>query len=133
MQVLIAAVYAVLALFGSDLGSQTFIDRIRVDGADVLVSKVVTQPVVTRFECVRSASGRCYYTVFRRDCASTPAAAGTRRDGCRSTPVTRFALDKGDLRRIPALPAFRLCVSDEASIATADCRPPATARGVAKH
>jgi hypothetical protein len=132
MQVLIAAVYAVLALFGSDLGSQTFIDRIRVDGADVLVSKVVTQPVVTRFECVRSTSGRCYYTVFRRDCAST-ASAGTSRDGCLSTPVTRFALAKGDLRRIPALPEFRLCVSGEASIATADCGTAATTRGAAKN
>ena len=132
MQVLIAAVYALLALFGSDLGSQTFVDRIRVDGADVLVSTVVTQPVVTRFECLRSASGQCYYTVFRRDCASNTASAGSRPD-CLSTPVTQFALARGSRRRIPALPEFRLCVSDNASMATVDCRMRASARGPAPH
>ena len=123
MNILIAAVYTVLALFGSDLGSQTFVDRIRVDGADVLVSKVVTQPVVSRFECVRSASGQCYYTLFPRDCASTSTAtsSGARATGCLSTPVTQFALARGDRRRISALPGFRLCVSTDASVAGPDC------------
>ena len=123
MNILIAAVYSVLALFGSDLGSQTFVDRIRVDGNDVLVSKVVTQPVVTRFECVRSASGRCYYTLFPRDCASTStaAASGARANGCLSTPVEQFALADGDRRQIEALPDFRLCVSPDATIAGRDC------------
>jgi hypothetical protein len=124
MNILIAAVYSVLALFGSDLGSQTFVDRIRVDGADVLVSKVVTQPVVTRFECLRSTSGRCYYTLFPRDCAptSTPHSYG-----CRSTPVEQFALANGDRRQIQALPDFRVCVSPDATIAGPDCALPRAA------
>ena len=121
MNILIAAVYTVLALFGSDLGSQTFVDRIHVDGNEVLVSKVVTQPVVTRFECVRSASGRCYYTLVPRDCASTSTSSGTRADGCLSTPVRHFALADGDRRRMSALPGFRLCVSADASVAGPDC------------
>ena len=47
MNILIAAVYTVLALFGSDLGSQTLVDRIRVDGTDVLISKVAVDQFVS--------------------------------------------------------------------------------------
>ena len=118
MNVLMTALYAVLALFGSDFGSRTIVDRIRVGGSDVLVSKVVTQPALTRFECVRSVTGECYYTLFPRDCA--PATAATARR-CPSTPVAYFALADGDRHDIVTLPRFRLCVSTDAGVARPDC------------
>jgi hypothetical protein len=128
VQTLIAFVYFVLALFGCDLGSHTSIDRIRVGGVDTLYSKVVAQPVVTRFECRRSASGQCYYTLFPRDCTpasvSAPGPTGARTADCLSRPVERFALAAGGSRQIPALPRFRLCVSAEAQLTGPDCDMP---------
>ena len=128
MNTLIAIVCFVFSLFGVDLGSRTIVDRIHVDGADTLYSKVVAQPGITRFECVHSASGQCYYTVYPRACSSTPvpasASTGLRARDCLSNPVERFALATGDSRRIPALPGSRLCVSAEARITESDCDAP---------
>ena len=118
-------VYFVLSLFGVDLGSHVTIDRVHADGADTLYSKVVARPTVTRFECVRSASGQCYYTLYPRDCASThgPAsgAAGKRDQGCLSTPVQRFAVVRGGSHQITALPDVRVCVGADASSMGPDC------------
>ena len=58
MDTLLAIVFFALSLFGIDIGSQTRIDHIRSNGTDILYSKVVAKPAVTRFECVRSGSGR---------------------------------------------------------------------------
>ena len=126
MNTFIAIVCFVLSLFGVDIGSHTFVDRIRADGADTLYSKVVAQPDATRFECVRSASGQCYYTVFPRECtpASASGPAGTRTEDCLSKPVLRFALANGGSRRIPALHGLRLCVSAAAGSVGPDCNLP---------
>ena len=128
MNTLIAIVCFVFSLFGVDLGSRTIVDRIHVDGADTLYSKVVAQPGVTRFECLHSASGQCYYTVYPRACAPTSVSATgsarMRTNGCLSRPVERFALATGDSRRIPALPGSRLCVSAEARITGSECDAP---------
>ena len=126
MNTLIAIVCFVLSLAGVDVGSHTVVDRIRIDGADTLYSKVVARPDVTRFECVHSASGQCYYSVYPRQCTSRSAAvsAATRTQGCRSQPLERFVLATGDSRQIAALPGFRLCVSAEQDIAAAGCEVP---------
>ena len=128
MKTFLAIIMYSLSLFGIDIGSHTFVDRIRVDGADTLYSKVVTQPTGTRFECLRSESGQCYYTVYPRDCTptSTPtsASADPRAQHCLSKPVEHFALAKGDSRQIPALHGFRLCVSAEAGSVGPDCDMP---------
>ncbi|MDB6164301.1 MAG: hypothetical protein JWL98_1733 [Xanthomonadaceae bacterium] len=118
MNALSTLLYFVLSLFGVDLGSHVYIDRIRADGTDTLYSKVVAQPTVTRFECLRSASGQCYYTVFASDCA---ASGSTSAAECVRKPVEHFALARGGIRQIAALPTFRLCVSSEAGIARPDC------------
>jgi hypothetical protein len=124
MNTLSTLVYFVLSLLGVDLGSHVYVDRIRSDGADTLYSKVVAQPTSTRFECLRSASGECYYTVFVRGCPATsgsPASIDEPVRDCQSRPVERFALAKGGSRQMPALPAFRLCVSTEAARTGSDC------------
>ncbi len=121
MNALIAIFYFALALLGSDAGSRTLVERVRVDGADILYSRVVTQPAITRFECLRSASGRCYYTLFPRRCAQAAAASGGHAAGCLSRPVERFALARGQRRQIVALPEFTLCVGIDASSTVPDC------------
>jgi hypothetical protein len=131
MDTLLAIVFFALSLFGIDIGSQTRIDHIRSNGTDILYSKVVAKPAVTRFECVRSASGRCYYTVYPRDCmpkaGATPASASARSRHCQSRPIERFALAKGDSRQVSLLRGIDLCVSAEAGNARADCVAPDTA------
>jgi len=107
-----------LSLFGIDLGSHIRTDRVRSNGTDVLYSKVVTQPAGTRFECLRSASGQCYYTLIRSDCAAIPGKPAT---GCALQPPERFALAKGDSRQMASLDTFRLCVSATAGVDDPDC------------
>jgi len=115
---LTALLYFVLSLFGVETGGSTFVNRTVVDGADVLYSKASTQAGVAHFECLRSASGRCYYTLFPSDCASTPTT------GCRSEPVERFAIANGTSRQLTGLAAFHLCVSSGDEPLAPDCERP---------
>lgn len=121
---LMALFYFVLSLFGCDVDGSTFVTRTSVDGADTLYSKAHVEAGVARFECLRSASGRCYYTVFPRDCASTRGSTDKRADSCLSEPVERFAIANGDSRQIPGLQSFRLCVSAEDGAPGPDCEVP---------
>ncbi len=123
MKTFLAIIMYSLSLFGIDIGSQIRTDRVRSNGTDVLYSKVVTRPTGTRFECLRSESGQCYYTVYPRECAPT-SATSTHADDCLSRPVERFALAKGGSRQIPALSGFRLCVSADAGSLGPDCDMP---------
>ena len=124
MNKLIALCYFVLSLYGCDVGGSTFVTRTHADGTDTLYSKAVVQGGVARFECLRSASGQCYYTLFPRDCASTPAPTGKPIAGCLSEPVERFAVAEGDSRQIPGLQRFHPCVSAEDRTPGADCEVP---------
>ena len=130
MDTLLAIVFSALSLFGIDIGSQTRIDHIRSNGTDILYSKVVARPAVTRFECVRSASGQCYYTVYPRDCmpkaAATSASASARSRHCQSRPIERVARAKGDSRQVTTLRGIGWCVSAAAGSAHADCIAPGT-------
>lgn len=125
MNKLLALCYFVLSLYGCDVGGSTFVTRSHADGVDTLYSRVVAQSGVARFECLRSASGRCHYTVFAPACASPPAATGRRDGRCRSTPVERFAIAQGDSRQIAGLLRFRPCVSTQANAPGPDCELPA--------
>ncbi len=122
MDTLLAIVVFALSLFGIDIGSHTRIDRIRSNGMDVLYSKVVEQPTITRFECVRSASGQCYYTLYAADCSATATTETGRARGCAS--VDRFALARGDARQMTARRGLHVCVSAEAIGAAPDCDVP---------
>ena len=117
---LMALFYFVLSLFGVDVGGSTFVHRSSANGADILYSKATAQAGVARFECVRSASGQCHYTVYPGDCTRGPAATRNS-DGCRSEPVDRFVLADGDSRQIAGLHDFRLCVSAEGGEPAPDC------------
>lgn len=115
---LMALIYFVLSLFGMDIGSSNFVHRTIEDGIDVLYSKARAQAGVAHFACLRSASGKCHYTVLPRDCAANPAGA------CLADPIKRFVLAQGEERLIPGLQGFGLCVSPDAANSEPDCGPP---------
>ena len=101
---LMALIYFVLSLFGVDIGGASYVTRTTVDGTDTLYSQTTTQAGVTRFECLRSATGQCHYTVYPRDCESDGA--------CETKPLDQFALASGDSRQVSGLAGIRLCVSN---------------------
>ncbi|MET3928218.1 hypothetical protein ABIE51_000105 [Lysobacter sp. OAE881] len=115
-----ALLYFVLSLFGCDVGKSTFVDRIVHDGATSLDSRTVVEAGVARFECLSSASGQCYYTLFPRDCS----ASNKKDAGCLAKPIRQFAVADGDTRQIAGLRDFRLCVSDENGAAAPGCPVP---------
>lgn len=96
------ALFAFLAaLAGCDGGRDTLVHRIAGAGQDVLFSRASVQDGVARFECVRSASGTCHYTVLPPGCApAAPCATGAR----------RYDVVAGQARQVAGLHAFRLCV-----------------------
>lgn len=114
MKTFIAIIAYALSLFGIDVGSHTRIDHVSSNGTDVLYSKIVSQQTSTRFECVRSASGHCYYTVYGGDCAAGVAKAAS---VCVPTAVAHFSLAGGESRQVAALPLSRLCVGMQAPVA----------------
>jgi len=107
----LAIILYTLSLFGIDVGSKVRIDRIQDNGTDILYSEVVARSTGTRFECLRSASGQCYYTVFPKECTS---ATGRPPADCLSKPVQQFALADGDSRQMPSQPSMSMCVSADA-------------------
>jgi hypothetical protein len=118
VKIFIAVIAYALSLFGIDVGSHVRTDRVQRNGTDVLYSQVVTRPTGTRFECVRSASGQCYYTVFPQPCRTMPGSGAV---DCTAQPAERFALARGATRQVAALSTLRMCVSAEAGGAATDC------------
>ena len=124
MNRLIAVFYFVLSLYGFDVGS-TIVDRINVDGSPALHSQVVAQPGVARFECLRSASGLCHYTLYPRECAPAAAPRGKRMDRCPTGAIRHFAVADGGSHQVTGLQRYRMCVSADERIPGPDCRIPA--------
>jgi hypothetical protein len=120
MRNLIASVYFLLSLFGCDGGGITLVTRATVDGVDTIYSETRVTADIARFECIRSASGRCHYTLFPRECTSAPAQDASK---CAARATEQFALVAGNHREVVGLPPFALCVSHQANLLTPDCKP----------
>lgn len=87
-----------LSLFGChEQSASTSVTRVTAQGADQLFSRTTVRSASTTFECVRSASGRCHYQVFRETCAA---------DGlhCDRSDVQRFEVRAGQQRARADLP-----------------------------
>ncbi|MGV8941079.1 MAG: hypothetical protein ACOH1P_05975 [Lysobacter sp.] len=121
---LMALIYFVLSLFGCDIGGSSYVTRTTVDGTDTLYSQTTTQSGTARFECLRSASGACHYTVFPRECSPVLMAVNPSRDRCGSEPIERFTVANGQSRRITGLQGFRLCVSGREGAMQQNCVQP---------
>lgn len=130
MRNLMALLYYLCALLGCDVGGDTTVHRINIDGVDVLDSKVRVTEQIARFECRASQSGQCHYALFRADCvaakpANPGAAAAATPSGCAGPPAfERFDLAAGDTREIIDIASgFKVCVSADRAPMGADCKP----------
>lgn len=122
MRNLIATLYFLLSLLGCDGGGTTLATRSTIDGEDVVFGKARIQAGIIRFECVRSASGQCHYTVFPRACTADPAPASPP-PACASLPAERFMLAAGTSREVVGMSTtFDLCVSHDGRELTRDCK-----------
>jgi hypothetical protein len=113
MDTLIALLCFALSLAGCDIGGTHLVHRSSIDGIDALYSKVDIRPGLASFHCLRSASGRCHYTLFPRECVEAPTATA-RRGTCVPQPPQRFAVSAGSDRELTGLPGFDLCVRTDA-------------------
>lgn len=132
MHYLIAAIYFLFALLGWDgFGAHTIATHAFEHGTQVLYSEASITPVLARFVCVDSASGRCYYRLFRAECAlpvpNAPPSA------CVPEAVREFALTRGDSTRLTGMPdAFDFCVSQHVLPPNESCKPRLRAGAVAQ-
>jgi len=121
MNTFLAIVYFLLSLVGLDVGTSSFVDRNSRDGATTLESRTQVASGVARFECVRSASGRCHYTVLPPGCARAGRVPWPARR-CPGQAIDRFSLAAGESRRVAGLARFELCVDGHASTCAATPR-----------
>ncbi|MDQ3206740.1 MAG: hypothetical protein M3Q40_09630 [Pseudomonadota bacterium] len=121
MNRLIAMCSFLLSLYGCDVGQSTFVHRTRMDGADILHSRVVAHAGHTRFECLRSASGQCHFTVLPGDCMSAAARATSPIERCVMRPPERFSVAGGQARKVPGTVVGRVCVSVDTTTADPHC------------
>lgn len=112
MTKLIALLQFLLALAGCSPGGTTWTSRVD-DGRVALHSKASVQDGVARFECVRSSSGACHYTLYPDACAGDAA--------CRLAPLQRFNVASGDSRQLTGMVGFRPCVRLDDVLPGADC------------
>lgn len=105
MRYLTTMLSCLLSLFGCHERSvSTSITRVAEQGADQLFSRTTVRPGERMFECVRSASGRCYYQVFNERCD----AGDTH---CERSDLQRFELRQGQQRYRRDLPVgYSSCV-----------------------
>lgn len=113
---LIALLQFLLALAGCSPGATTWTSRVDT-GAAALHSKTSVQDGVARFECVRSSSGACHYTLYPDACGGDGA--------CQLAPLQRFNVASGDSRQLTGMVGFRPCVRLDDALPAADCHPAA--------
>ncbi|HUH89045.1 MAG TPA: hypothetical protein VLZ76_00075, partial [Lysobacter sp.] len=97
------------------------VTRTTVDGTDTLYSQTTTRAGVARFDCLRSASGTCHYTVIPRNCPPALVALNRQRGHCGPKAIERFTIAKGESRQITGLQDFRLCVSGGDNVTDDEC------------
>lgn len=104
MRYLTTLLSCLLSLFGcQDRSTHTSITRISEQGVDQVFSRTTVRDGQARFECVRSASGRCYYEIFTERCDA--------QRHCEREHLQRFELGQGQQRRRADLPSgFSSCV-----------------------
>ncbi len=106
MRYLTTVLSCLLSLFGcQDKGTSTSITRITDQGIDQLFSRTSVRAESASFECVSSASGRCYYQVYRETCDG--------QQHCERGMLQVFDVRAGHTRKRADLPqGFKTCVSN---------------------
>lgn len=124
MRLLISLVSFLLTLAGCDpQPGITTLTISSVDGVKINSTKAHVSGGAARFECLHSASGRCYYVVFTRDCkASSPDDAEPALQ-CGAKVLARFELESGATRTVSDVPADVVhCVDHETVPMAPGCR-----------
>jgi hypothetical protein len=121
MRLLISLVSFVLTLIGCDpTPGVTTLSVSSVDGVGINSTKTTIADGKARFECLHSASGRCHYLVFVRDCGA-PRADG--QGDCTARTLRRFHLEAGRHVQLDDLPAGAdFCVDHDALPVAPACR-----------
>lgn len=129
MHFLITAFYLLFALAGFDgWAARTIATHVSDRGTDVLYSETSITPILARFSCVDSATGRCHYRLFPSECAHQTQPGML--PGCTAGLAHEFVLVRGDSRQLSGLgDDFDFCVSAEALPSDAPCKP--QQRGIA--
>ncbi len=124
MQLLISIFSFLLTLVGwNPQHGVTTLSVSSVDGVQVNSSKAVVNGGDARFECLRSASGRCHYVVFAGGC-ERKALDGVPAHTCVPAVVDRFVLQAGESRQLHALPgSVRYCMDHQSMPAGPGCSP----------
>lgn len=122
MQILISFLTFLLTLVGLDpQPGTTTLSVSSVDGVQVNSTKSVVNGGDARFECLRSASGRCHYVVFASQCRGVDAA---RQRGCPGVVVERFVLQAGQSREFRSVPGkLSYCMDHHQMPAGPGCLP----------
>lgn len=113
MTKLIALLQFLLALAGCSPGGTTWTSRMDA-GPLTLHSRASVQDGVAHFECVKSSSGACHYTLYPDACNGSAA--------CQLAPLQRFNVASGDSRQLTGVIGFRPCVRLDDALPMADCR-----------
>ena len=104
-------------LAACDPAGQTLVVRTKANGQWQVDARARIGGGVAVFECLHSASNRCYYTLFGRGCAS----AGEDSTQCSAKVLEHFSLAVDSSRALKGLSDFRLCVSHRPGQVRPDC------------
>lgn len=124
MRLLISLVSFLLTLAGCDpRPGITTLTISSVDGVRINSAKTTVSDGVARFECLHSASGRCHYVVFTRDCKASSPGAAEAAVQCSATVLARFELEAGASRAVSDVPADVVyCVDHDTVPVAPGCR-----------
>ena len=104
-------------LAACDHAGQTLVVRTKANGQWQVDARARIGGGIAVFECLHSASNRCYYTLFGRGCAS----GGEDSTQCSARLLEHFSLAVDSSRALEGLSDFRLCVSHRPGQLRPDC------------
>lgn len=122
MRILVSLISFLFTLAGCDpQPGTTTMTFASVDGVEINSTKSrINDDGEARFECLKSATGRCHYLVFVETCAAAKASAAD--TACTTRVLEQFTLVAGKVKELHGLPAgVRHCLDHEAMPKTAEC------------
>lgn len=113
----LSCLLATLFTVAACVPGQTVVVRTKDDGRWQVEARARIVGGIAAFECLHSASNRCYFTLFQRGCASDDGSSTQ----CSATVLEHFSLAVDTNRALQGLSDFRMCVSHRPGQARPDC------------
>ncbi len=98
-------------------GGQTYIVRSKANGQWQIDARARVAGGLAVFECLHSASNRCWFTLFGKGCAS----GGNSTTRCSAKALGHFSLTVDSRRALRGLSDFTMCVSHRPGQMRPDC------------